>query len=327
MHKKTLLVFCLKIALLLVILYGVDRLLGAAFIGMKDVALNRNPYHEWTKSAYILEKCDAECMVVGSSKAEHSYITEILTDSLGMNIYNGGQGGCFFLYQNCVISMLLDNNRIPKKIIWDIQPDAVLKESTLKEYQNVRYLSPYYDVAPQVKAFVDAEDERASIKMQCHMFRYNTKLLQYVLPIFGIGSTTKGGYLALPNIGYKYPQIATSISMSNSVLTGFNDYKLNVFKQTLKKCKEKGVNLVIFVSPSYSIKGKAYKSSVMKLAEVAQDYDFQLYDYSSDKRFLSDSTLFKDVNHLNDKGARVYTYIVAEVLQNYTLTASETKEQ
>ena len=48
--KNTLWAFCLKVVLLVVILFGVDRLVGAAFVKMKDVGLATNPENMWLKS-------------------------------------------------------------------------------------------------------------------------------------------------------------------------------------------------------------------------------------------------------------------------------------
>lgn len=62
-----------------------------------------------------------------------------------------------------------------------------------------------------------------------------------------------------------------------------------------------------FQSPSYSEKDVAFLQSVNRLSKMAKNYGYMLIDYSSNGRFLSDSTLFKDISHLNNKGARVYT--------------------
>lgn len=312
--KKTLFTFGLKFMLLVVILFGVDRLVGAAFVKMKDVGLERNPYHEWTKTAFILDKCDAECLVVGSSKAERSYVTKLLVDSLHLSIYNGGQGGCFFLFQNCVINMLLDRGRT-KQIIWDVQPECITEGATMQEYQNVRFLSPYYDADIWAKDFVDSEDERAALKMTCHMFRYNSKLVQYVLPIVGGGKKTLGGYNPLPTNGYKYPELQNDKG-NESHEVKLDAYKLRVYEHTLKRCREKGVALTIFVSPSYLIKSRQYIGAVNQLSMTANKYGYNLKDYSSDSRFMSDNTLFKDASHLNDKGARMYSQIVIGDIKN-----------
>ena len=177
----------------MVILFGVDRLVGAAFVKMKDVGLAANPENMWLKTPFTIEKVDADVVVIGSSKASHHYVPQMLEDSLGMTAYNCGQDGCFFLYQNCIINMLLDR-RVPKKIIWDVQPESLPENSSLAEYQNVRYLSPYYDSDIWAKHFIDSQDRKACIRMACHQFRYNSNFVQYLMPVLGIGSITKGGY-------------------------------------------------------------------------------------------------------------------------------------
>ena len=216
------------------------------------VGLERNPYHEWTKTAFILDKCDAECIAEGA---------------------------------------------------------------TMQEYQNVRYLSPYYDSDTWAKAFVDSEDERAALKMICHMFRYNSKLVQYVLPIVGGGKKTQGGYNPLPTSGYKYPELGKDNENVNQEVKQDLD-KLIVYEKTLERCREKGVALTIFVSPSYIIKGKQYIGAVDKLSEIANKYGYELKDYSSAPHFMSDKALFKDASHLNDNGARMYTQMVIENMRN-----------
>ena len=311
--KNTLWAFCLKIVLLVVILFGVDRLVGSTFVKMKDVGLESNPYHQWTKTAYVLEKCDAECVIIGSSRAEHSYITDILVDSLEMSVYDGGQGGCFFLYQNCIINMLLDR-RVPKKIIWDVQPECLPENSSLAEYQNVRYLSSYYDFDIWAKHFIDSQDRKASIRMACHQFRYNSNFVQYLMPVLGIGSITKGGYDPLPTEGYIYPVLKTIPEDEQEV--GMNKEKVREFEATLKRCKEKQVDLTLFVSPSFVVNNGTYRKAVNLMKEIANANGYMLYDFSSDDSFLSDSTLFKDGSHLNANGAKLYTEkVIEQILQ------------
>ena len=63
--KNTLWAFCLKIVLLVVILFGVDRFVGAAFVKMKDVGLSANPENMWLKTPFTVEKVDADVVVIG----------------------------------------------------------------------------------------------------------------------------------------------------------------------------------------------------------------------------------------------------------------------
>lgn len=315
-RNKTFREFCVRAVILLIIIFGVDRLVGQLFVVMKDLGLEYNPYHQWTKTAYTLEKCDADCIIIGSSKAEHSYVVEILADSLGMNIYDGGQGGCFFLYQNCIVNMLLDRRK-PKNIIWDIQPECIPEDSKMKEYQNIRYLSPYYDSSPWAKAFMNSEDNKTSLKMQCRMFRYNSKLMQYVMPIVIGKDRNDGGYKSLPNSGYIYPAMNSNSLGEENRQIAFDEYKLSVYEATLRRCKENKVNLLIFVSPSFSNHNFVYRQAVLKLEEITQNKGYKFVDYSANNSFLRDSTLFKDVSHLNDKGARLFTQMaIKDILKN-----------
>ena len=70
-----------------------------------------------------------------------------------------------------------------------------------------------------------------------------------------------------------------------------------------------------FQSPSYSEKDVVFLQLVNILSEIAKNYGYMLIDYSSNARFLSDSSLFKDISHLNDKGARMYTDCVIRELR------------
>ncbi len=82
-----------------------------------------------------------------------------------------------------------------------------------------------------------------------------------------------------------------------------------ILSNTINRCKDKFVELKIFVSPEFLPKSMAYNSAVNDIRSVA---DYNIFkDYSSLSFFMTDSPLFKDSSHLNDKDASIYTnYIV-----------------
>ena len=134
------------------------------------------------------------------------------------------------------------------------------------------------------------------------------------MPIVGGGKKTRGGYNPLPTSGYNYPEMNKDKEGSIEELK-LDVEKLRVYEKTLERCREKGVALTIFVSPSYIIKGTQYIGAVDKLSEIANKYGYELKDYSSDPHFMSDKTLFKDASHLNDNGARLYTETIISELK------------
>ena len=139
---------------------------------MKDVGLAGNPENMWLKTPFTVEKMDADVVVIGSSKASHHYVPQMLEDSLGMTAYNCGQDGCFFLYQNCIINMILDRY-MPKTIIWDIQPSSFVSKDLSSEYQNIRYLSPYYPNNSWAKLHINSESTNMRFKHTSRTSAYN----------------------------------------------------------------------------------------------------------------------------------------------------------
>ena len=305
--KNTLWAFCLKVVLLVVILFGVDRLVGAAFVKMKDVGLANNPENMWMKTPFTVEKVDADVVVIGSSKASHHYVPQMLEDSLGMTAYNCGQDGCFFLYQNCIINMILDRYT-PKMILWDIQPGSFVGEGHSNEYQNIRYLSPYYPANTWAENYINSESPKMRYRMMSRMFAFNSKALNYVFPIVTHNSATMNGYIPLTTEGYLYPEMCKQEETGGEV----NSAYLDLLDKTMTRCKEKGVELRMYISPEFSQKSTLTIIAENEIGKVAICNNVSFTNVHSNELFMHDATLFKDANHLNDKGARIYT---SEVLQ------------
>lgn len=306
MKKKGFVSFCVKAIILLALVVVMDKAVGFAFVKMKDYGLKSNPECMWLKTPYVVEKVDADVIIVGSSKATHHYIPAMIADSLGLSVYNCGQDGCFYLYQNCIINMVLDRYK-PKTIIWDIQPGCLNAVGGEREYQNVRYLSPYYhDGNVWAKQFIDSEDEWSSVKMQSRMFAYNSKLLNSMFPLVMTGSTTENGYIPLPSEGYDYPKLSADY-VDKSKYESWPE-KLELFGSTVERCKKEGVELLIVASPGFAHPSRAYQSAVADLQKVAKRYGCEVYDYAD--YYIDSPDMFKDASHLNHKGAVAFTEMV-----------------
>lgn len=307
MRNRTFIAFCLKVIVFVLLLFLVDRGIGSVFVAMKDHGLKINSENMWLKTAFVVEKVDAEVLIIGSSKASHHYVPAIIADSLQMTVYNCGQDGCFFLYQNCIINMVLDRYK-PQMIFWDLQPECFSRGDNMQEYQNLRYLSPYYGKNHWVTMYVNGEGKTMSIKMCSKMFAYNSKIFNYVFPLLAKSSKTERGYIPLPVDGYDYPVLARDFNDTSTYF--LCDDKFKLLDRTMERCQIEGVKLNLFVSPKYDIKSEAYNQALQGIQCMAQKYDIEYLDCSSNSIFMNDATLFKDVSHLNDKGARVFTEFI-----------------
>lgn len=312
MNKKSFVAFCLKIALLFVILCAVDRVVGFAFVTMKNVGLNRNPGNMWLKTAYIVERVKTDVVIIGSSKATHNYISDSLSEYLHMSVYNCGQDGCFFLYQNCILNMILDRYQ-PKTILWDVQPNSFTKSTEAGEYQNTRYLTPYYHNSEWAHCYINSESVKMSIRMMSYMYGYNSKLLNYMFPLLTHTSATQHGYTPLSSDGKNYPIMVHEPESDKGQV--FHPY-LVMLDETLKRCRKGNVNIQLYISPDYSVKNNLTRQAESAIKNVAKRNNVRCFDYHSDISFMRDSTLFKDSGHLNEKGARIFTKMVILTTRN-----------
>ena len=60
------------------------------------------------KTYFALNDVETPVVIVGSSRASHHYVTQMIEDSLGMPAYNIGRDGCFYSYNCCVINSIMD---------------------------------------------------------------------------------------------------------------------------------------------------------------------------------------------------------------------------
>lgn len=307
-NNRTFFSFCLRVVLLLVLLFCVDRIVGVAFARMKTLGLEHNPENMWLKTPYAVEKVDADIVVIGSSKATHNYIPDSLSCYLHMKSYNCGQDGCFFLYQNCIINMILDRY-VPKIIMWDIQPESFIKKDVADEYQNIRYLTPYYRSNQWAKIYIDSESKKMPIRMLSEGYGYNSKLLNYVFPLITHVSATENGYIPLPSSGYDYPKMKQESQNDETDVS--TDY-LAILDETLKRCRIKGCDVRLYISPVYMKKSALTRLAEESISHVSETNGVCCMNYHSDMVFMMDSTLFKDAQHLNERGARKFTRMICD---------------
>ena len=114
--KKGLLRFCVSALALLVLVFAIDRILGILLDNMLPQISNQG---DSGKTYFSLYEVKTPIVIVGSSRAAHHYVTEMIEDSLKSPAYNVARDGCFFSYNCCVINSILDRYT-PELIIWEI---------------------------------------------------------------------------------------------------------------------------------------------------------------------------------------------------------------
>lgn len=286
-----------------------DYGMGPLFVNAKDKALERHPDDIWLKSSYSVEKVDAECIIIGSSTAVHHYDPEIIERKTGLSTYNCGQDGCFLLHSCCIINSILERYS-PKMIIMDISPRALLDSDKRDEYQNMRFLSYYYDNDPVVKNFIDSKGKRNEWLYHANFYRYNSHAIYTFYPVF-FGTSTKLGYVPLPPKTHALDKAKNHVEWEGNWVDSY----LALLFNTIDNCKKHGVEFIVVSSPYYADFGDSVMKKCDEFAAMLGNKGVKYINFLNKAPYTDDYSLFKDNSHVSAKGAEMMTDTLVKMLR------------
>lgn len=289
----------LKFFAFVTLLLLADFGMGKLFVAAKDLGLSRHPKDVWLKSSYAVEKMQSDVIIIGSSTASHNLIPSMMEDKTNLTTYNCGQDGCFFLYNACLINLILERLQ-PKLIIWDFNPHSLLTTEGSDEYQNMRYLSYYYGDTI-VKNYIHGKDSKMQYYYLLNGYKYNSHFVYAFYPVFH-NSATQKGYIPLnsqENINLAKTDIKWEGEWSN--------YKMAELKKVVNNCKQHGVKLMIVSSPYYANYDSSVRRYCDEFGSMLNKLDVEYINLLYTEPFNSEPSLFRDVAHLNTNGAEIMT--------------------
>ena len=264
------------------------------------------------RTTYSIGSTKAEVLIFGSSRANHHYYPEVFEDSLKMSYYNCGRDGCSILYHYSVLKSVLKRHQ-PKVVVLDLVMFEFIKNT--ESYDRLSALFPYYDDHSEIRPIIHLKGEYEKYKFFSKIYPYNSSI--FSIAVGNLESNKKRtedrkGYLPNP---YNWGRPITPGNLPIQYELDTN--KIRCFENFLKDCLNKKIQIFVFVSPKYVVM-PGQDTSLALGKQIAEKLGVKLYDYTEDKTFKSTVEWFGDMNHLNDKGAQVYSKIVVEkILQNF----------
>ncbi|MBR5481866.1 MAG: hypothetical protein IKU85_09255 [Bacteroidaceae bacterium] len=258
----------------------------------------------------ICDKITDDIIVFGSSRAEHHYNAQMISDSLGQSCYNAGEDGCGIILAYGRLLMLLDRYT-PKTILYEITPSFdYLHEG--KDYHKYLYkLKRHYDRNGIDSIFWDV-DRTERYKMQSGTYQHNSSFLQNLIVYF-LGISTDIGIKGYRPLNGEMDTM--KIKSGKLAYDSSNGYRYDPFKmQYLHKFlqKSEGQNLIFVVSPMW------YEMDTLVLEpikEICKEHDIPLIDFSNDPKYVHNNRYFKDGTHLNAIGADEFTHDLIKELR------------
>lgn len=294
--------FLLKVLIFFACVVVMDFLFGFGFSWLRSHATGGST----ANCDYIANRAKDDIIILGSSRATHHYIPQIIEDSLGMSCYNCGEEGNGIVLAYGRYKMLTNRYK-PKLVIYEITPeyDYGTKDSN-KKY--LGYLRPYYAMEGIKMLFDDFDDELSPLKMMSKMYQNTAKLLPNIVDNMIYRENMKGYSPLYGKINVK--------TIKNSVGTKkqeIDSLKLKYVEKIIIDAKSKNIPIVFVISPKY---GEISNLSRYEPAiSLCNNYGIQCYNFINQRSIADNAEFFQDNEHMNNQGAIAYTQmLVKEVL-------------
>lgn len=284
--------FITKIILFFLIIFILDTACGFIFKFLQTNSKGGSTY----RMEYIANSMKDSIVIMGSSRAIHHYDSRIFIDSIGLPTFNCGLNGNGIIF-NYGQYLLLKERYNPKIIIYDLY--APLDLGTY--YPNERYLDglrKYYD-RRGIDSIFYSVDPNEKYKMLSQMRRYNGHFTSVLLDYIKGTTNDIFGYRPLSGeIDYDY-----QTPEENSKII-YDKLKLKYFEKLISETQKNNTKLVFCISPVY--KGGSI-SNYEPIINLAKNNGIPIFIHYNDTSLINNKHLFKDSQHLNSRGADVYT--------------------
>ena len=259
------------------------------------------------KDNYRLHRMESEVVILGSSRATHHYVTEVIGRSIDSlkgrhySIYNAGIDGKF-VNSNAFAAEMIASRYRPQLVIFDVG-EIQLHERNVSD---IEFTAPFYWQDTILKRYLDKISLKERIVMKSNLYRYNGKPLR-MLPCFLTSSEADDGYL--PTFGHLHPKDLLDQS-KDFADTPLDDYTVENLEHVLHLYQSVNIPLILVYSPSYKA-----NHSCNHLLVLARQYDVPFIDMHN--IFDANPSFFRDPLHLNDSGAHFFTTLFVEELKPF----------
>lgn len=272
-------------------------------------------YAEWND---IFDgKINSEILILGSSRAVNHYSSVILENKLNHSVYNIGIEGYRFPMQYERFRIYLKYNKKPKVILQNLE--SFMFERNTELFNSTQFL-PYLD-DPDIQRATRNYKGEFGLASRFPLYRYNGNwkyAAQGLLNYFGLGTNTspkvKGYYGVEGNWDGSFDKYKKQ--HQSGIVQPINPEVEKEFIEFLSLCQSQEIKLVLIYSPEYIEMQKLTLNRgeiIERFKELAVHFNAVFLDYS-DSQISYDRQYFSNSQHMNKKGAELFSNILADDL-------------
>ena len=247
-----------------------------------------------------------DVIVLGSSRAHHTYDSPYLSDTLALDVYNAGYDGNGVVLAYGLLAMILERYQ-PRLVLYDVEPafdmNVYVPDNNHKRY--IRLLKPYYRDINVGELIKDVSHEEW-YTVHSGLIRYNSSFISMIVDNLKEKSIDEKGYAPLDGVYTQEPEDDNNDEI-------IDPFKLDYIEKLILLSQSKQVPIVFVASPKY---GQVTSESLQPVKAICAQYHVPFIDYYADPEFMQHKELFKEPMHLNRDGARVFSERMIDVMAN-----------
>ena len=268
-----------------------------AIRNVKDVGLNQ------TNTAQALFSRKSDVLILGSSRANHSFDCKIMHNELGLSCYNAGRDGMNIMYDGMILFSYLERY-IPKLVVLDLNA-SMLDDSWNETWQEMLC---FYGMSEAVDEVINSQAKPIEmLKLQSNIYRYN-KTWEWLLKArLSQDQSFLDGYRPMP-VQHDSPGTVDSVNQTFKA----DKNNLEMLDKIVKRCKDRGIQLIITYSPSLIVDSGNFAQFLL---DYGRKNRLVVFNWNGDVNYSSKPQWFYDKTHLNEDGAKNFTIDFVEKLK------------
>jgi len=295
------------ILLILVISFGIDKIVYYSMNAISDKVMSGQAIGKLNQ--YLQIKDSVDLLVFGTSRANH----HIDVSKLDASSFNMGMDGTAIAYSSTLIKLLPKNKE--QTVIWHIDPNKVF--DTVYKPDDILGLNSKYHRNKTIKEEIKKNGQSNPIQSFYFSLGYNGKafgiLKNYFYPSYNYKDYN--GYEPI-TVNETQKEIFKNYLKLKEPRQCYKNYTINpIVKDHLEEvkvfCKENNKRLIIVTSPTYRPEcGEQYK----QMNNIMKKMNITYYDYSS--FFVKNNSFdyWKDLTHLSEEGASIFSLRLREAI-------------
>ena len=310
--------FLLKYSLFALLFFGLTFLIQEVV----DYGLKRMTTHTATQtsiSELLSDSLNADILIMGNSRALCSYHPQVIETITGKRVWNIGVSGQPFGISYMRYQLYAQHNKTPQLVIINIDQgelDLIANGFGREEYY------PYFD-QPVIRSYFDLYGLTWKHRF-IPMYKY---FGDYKLIGYGLASSIgiypfeeKHHYHGFynENTPFDGTNLRKKMDQDSIFVADCNSKAIQLLEDLIIQLQQHNTNVLFCYAPQYQVLFRNLNLDDMMLAykELSNKYEVPLLDYSCDY-WTNDSSYFYNANHINLKGASLFSTRLANDIQGY----------